>query len=88
MNNSVNSEIVRLRIDGNLKKEASDIANAMGLTLSDAVRMFLVRFVADKKFPFLPEVPNAETIAAMKEADSGKLKSYKNVDDFFKEMGA
>ena len=86
MSSTVSNGILRLRIDEDLKKEAIETANAMGLTVSDAVRMFLVRFVADKRFPFLPEVPNETTLAAMKEAEAGEGKVYKNVDDFFKEM--
>lgn len=80
------AEVLRLRIDSNLKKEASEAAEAMGLTISDVLRMFLVCFASEKKFPFGYEVPNAETLAAMKEAESGKLKPYESVEDFFKEM--
>lgn len=39
-----------------------------------------------KKIPFDYEVPNAVTLAAIEEAESGKLKSYDSVDDFFKKM--
>lgn len=81
------AEILRLRIDSNLKKEASEAAEAMGLTISDVLRMFLVCFASEKKkFPFDYEVPNAVTLAAIEEAESGKLKSYDSVDDFFKKM--
>jgi DNA-damage-inducible protein J len=41
----------------------------MGLTVSDAVRVFLLRVVADKQMPFELKVPNADTRAAMAEAD-------------------
>ena len=78
------AEVLRLRIDSNLKKEASEAAEAMGLTISDVLRMFLVCFASEKKFPFDYEVPNAVTLAAIEE--SGKLKSYDSVDDFFKKM--
>lgn len=55
------AEVLRLRIDSNLKKEASEAAEAMGLTISDVLRMFLVCFASEKKFPFDYEVPNAVT---------------------------
>ena len=80
------AEVLRLRIDSNLKKEASEAAEAMGLTISDVLRMFLVRFASEKRFSFDHEIPNAETLAAIKEAESGKLKHYESVEDFFKEM--
>lgn len=86
MDKAVNSAVLRLRIDPDIKKEASEAARAMGLTISDVLRMFLVRFASEKKLPFVPEVPNAVTLAAIEEAETGKLKSYDSVDDFFKEM--
>lgn len=86
MGKAADSEVLRLRIDSNLKKEASEAAEAMGLTISDVLRMFLVCFASEKKFPFDYEVPNAETLVAMKEAESGKLKPYESVEDYFTEM--
>lgn len=80
------AEVLRLRLIPNLKKEASEAAEAMGLTISDVLRMFLVCFASEKKFHFDYEVPNAVTLAAIEEAESGKLKSYDSVDDFFKKM--
>ena len=41
----------------------------MGLSVSDAVRLFLGRVVADQAFPLELKVPNAETRAAMAEAE-------------------
>lgn len=45
----------------------------MGLTLSDAFRMLLVRVAKEKALPFEPLTPNAETIEAMKAARRGEL---------------
>lgn len=67
------NSVVRARIDEGLKQEAAAILESAGLTISDAFRMMLVRIVADKALPFDPLAPNAETIAAMKEARAGKL---------------
>ncbi len=72
--------VVRARIDERVKDEATAILGAVGLTVSDAVRMMLVRTVAEKALPFDPLVPNAKTIAAMKQARRGSLKSYATVD--------
>ncbi len=83
---NTSTDILRLRIDKDLKKEASVLANAMGLTLSDAVRVFLVRFVADKRFPFVPEVPNRETVEAMQAVERGEVFEVSSVDELFKEM--
>ncbi len=68
--------LVQTRINGAVKDEASAVLATMGLTVSDAVRLMLTRVAHDKALPFEPLRPNAETIEAMQEARSGKLKGY------------
>lgn len=65
--------VVRARIDEHIKSEAAAVLKAMGLTLSDAFRMLLVRVAKEKALPFEPLTPNAETIEAMKAARRGEL---------------
>lgn len=67
--------VVRARIDEHTKAEAAAVLGAMGLTVSDAFRMLLVKVAQEKALPFDPLVPNAVTIAAMKEARRGKLEA-------------
>jgi DNA-damage-inducible protein J len=80
--------VVRARIDEQVKEEASAILAAMGLTISDAFRLLLVRIANDKALPFEPLVPNAETIAAMREARRGKLSSFATVDELMRDLDA
>ena len=61
--------MVHVRVDEQIKAHATETLAAMGLSVSDAVRVFLMRVVADKQMPFALKVPNAETRAAMVEAD-------------------
>ena len=61
--------MVHVRVDEQVKAQATETLAAMGLSVSDAVRVFLIRVVAEKQLPFLLKVPNAETRAAMTEAD-------------------
>jgi DNA-damage-inducible protein J len=63
------TSMLHVRVDGELKAGASAALEAMGLSISDAVRMLLTRIVADQAFPLELKVPNAETRAAMAEAD-------------------
>jgi DNA-damage-inducible protein J len=67
--------VVRARIDGHIKDEAAVVLAAMGLTVSDAFRLMITKIAREKALPFDPLVPNAETIAAMREARGGKLKT-------------
>lgn len=61
--------MVHVRVNEQIKAQATETLAAMGLTVSDAVRVFLMRVVADKQMPFAIKAPNAETRAAMAEAD-------------------
>ena len=61
--------MVHIRLDETLKTQAADTLAAMGLSLSDAVRVFLTRVVAEQGLPFELKAPNAETRAALAEAE-------------------
>lgn len=80
--------VVRARIDEHVKEEATVVLAAMGLTISDAFRMMLIRIVQEKALPFEPLMPNATTIAAMQEARRGGLKSFVTVDDLMADLDA
>jgi DNA-damage-inducible protein J len=80
--------VVRARIDEHTKEEASAVLAAMGLTVSDAFRIMLTRIAREKALPFEPLVPNATTIAAMKEARQGGLKSFATAQDLMADLNA
>lgn len=82
------NSVVRARIDEATKDEATAILKAIGLTVSDAVRMMLVRTVAEKALPFDPLVPNAETIEAMEAARAGDLVTVGSIDDLMADLNA
>ena len=74
---------VRCRIDSKTKAEAAEVIEAMGLNVSDAIRLFLKRVAVDRAIPFDLRVPNATTIAAIEEIENpksrAKLKSYQSL---------
>jgi DNA-damage-inducible protein J len=59
--------MVHVRVDDKVKAQATKALTAMGLSVSDAVRVFLTRVAADQELPFELKVPNAETRAAIAE---------------------
>ena len=61
--------MVHVRVDERVKAQATETLAAMGLSVSDAVRVFLMRVIAEKQMPFALRAPNAKTTAAMVEAD-------------------
>ena len=80
--------LVQTRINGIVKDEAAAVLATMGLTVSDAVRIMLTRVAREKALPFEPFRPNAETIAAIAEADAGNLKSYPNFKALLADLDA
>lgn len=81
-----NSSMLHVRIDEELKQQATAALAEIGLSASDAVRLLFHRIVADQAFPLELKVPNAETRAAMAESDeimrSRKLR-FRNADELF-----
>jgi DNA-damage-inducible protein J len=73
------NSVVRARIDKHTKEEASAVLAAMGLTVSDAFRILLVRVAKEKALPFEPLVPNEETIEAMRAARRGELTTVSGI---------
>ncbi len=69
-----------------MKEEAALVLAAMGLILSDAVRMLLFRVAREKALPFEPLIPNDKTIKAMKAARSGKLVHVGNINNLLSDL--
>lgn len=65
----VTTAMIHVRVDEQIKNQSEDTLAMMGLTISDAVQIFLIRVVMDKKMPFLIKAANAETRSAMAESD-------------------
>jgi DNA-damage-inducible protein J len=60
--------MLHIRVDNDIKVQATQALTAMGMSVSDAVRLFLRRVVVDQAFPLELKVPNAQTLAAMEES--------------------
>lgn len=80
------NQLVQARVNSDIKEEASVVLAAMGLSVSDAVRLLLTRVAREKALPFAPLVPNAETIAAMKEARAGGLARFDDVESLLDDL--
>ena len=80
--------VVRARIDAKTKDGAAAVSGAIGLTVSDAFRLMMVRVAREKRLPFEPLVPNEETIEAMRAARRGDLVHVSGVDDLIADLNA
>lgn len=80
--------MVHVRVDGKVKARAEKALTAMGLSVSDAVRVLLTRVAVEKALPFEVRVPNARTVAAVEEARAGGLRSHTKVSDLMADLNA
>ena len=77
---------VRARIDSITKERATEALDAMGLSVSDAIRMLLMRVADEQCLPFEVKAPNSKTRKAMAELESGKGKKFSTVDDLMADL--
>ena len=82
----VTTKMVHVRIDENIKAQATETLAAMGLSVSDAVRVFLTRVAAEKQLPFELKVPNRKTRAAMEEARAREHSRFANAQELIDEI--
>lgn len=82
------NSVVRARIDGRTKVEAEAVLASIGLTVSDAFRMMMIRIAREKALPFEPLIPNDETIEAMKAARRGELVTAGSADKLLAGLNA
>lgn len=80
--------VIETHVDDAVKKEAAAVLAAIGLTISDAIRLMLIRVAHDHELPFDPFLPNAETIAAMEEARAGNLQTADTIEQFLEALDA
>lgn len=80
--------VVRARINAKVKNQAAAVLDSMGLTVSDAFRLLLVKVAAEKTLPFEIRTPNATTVAAMKAGKQGEVARFKNVKDLMADLNA
>jgi DNA-damage-inducible protein J len=79
--------MVHVRVDEKTKQRAAKTLAGMGISVSDAVRMLLVRVAGEKALPFDVKVPNETTVRAMRAVDKGKGKRLASAGALFKDLG-
>ncbi|MBI4742548.1 MAG: type II toxin-antitoxin system RelB/DinJ family antitoxin [Betaproteobacteria bacterium] len=81
--------MLHIRVDDDIKEQATQALTAMGMSMSDAVRLFLRRVVIDQAFPLELKVPNAETRAAMEESRAmraARRARFTSADELFADL--
>ena len=76
--------MIRARVAPELKAEAERVLAKIGLSSSDAIRMFYCQVALRKGLPFEVDIPNATTRKALRDAEAGRnMTDYANVDEMF-----
>lgn len=86
---ATNTSMLHIRVDEDTKAQAGAAFDAMGMSMSEAVRIFLRRVARDQAFPLELKVPNAKTQAAMAEAEQiaqARKARFKSADDLFDDL--
>ncbi len=80
--------IISATIDESLKNEAAIVLDDMGLTVSDAIRIFLTKIATEKALPFEMQSPNALTAETLRKSEHGEdVHIAKDADDLFEQLG-
>jgi len=82
------TDMIRARVEPALRVRAEAILGKLGLSASDAIRLFYAQIALRDGLPFALRLPNATTRKALRDADAGKnLTHYGSVDEMFQDMG-
>ena len=79
---------VRTRIDTATKERAAEALEAMGLSISDAIRLLMLRVADERRLPFEIKAPNTTTRKAIAELEAGKGKSFNSVAALMADLNA
>jgi len=85
---TTNTTYVRARIDTSTKERATDALDAMGLSVSDAIRLLMIRIADEHRLPFNVKVPNATTRKAIIELEVGKGKHFDSIEALMDDLHA
>ncbi|MGB6118171.1 MAG: type II toxin-antitoxin system RelB/DinJ family antitoxin [Mesorhizobium sp.] len=79
--------VVRARVDTQTKERATAALDAMGLSVSDAIRLLMIRIAQEQRLPFDVKVAKPATARAINELISGKGKRSAGIDELFEDLG-
>jgi DNA-damage-inducible protein J len=79
------SEVVKAKIEPDLKFESEAVLSAIGLSTTDSITIFFCQIVMQRGLPFDAKIPNAETVAAMQE-DLSAARPYATADEMIADV--
>jgi DNA-damage-inducible protein J len=85
---AISETYVRARIDMDTKERAADALEAMGLSISDAIRLLMLRVADERRLPFEVKAPNAKTRKAIAELEAGKGRRFDSIEALMADLHA
>jgi DNA-damage-inducible protein J len=81
------SEMIRARVEPDLKHKAEEVFSTLGLSATEAITLFYKQVTLQSGLPFEVKIPNAETLKALKQARNKKgLIEYNSVDKLMADL--
>jgi len=80
--------VVRAVIDEKLKKKAASVLKECGLSMSEAIRLLMVRVVNEGSLPFELYRPNKETLEALDELNKGEAACFDSIEELMEDLNA
>ena len=81
-----NGAVVQARIDPKIKEEARGILDELGMSMSEAIVVYLKQIILRRAIPFELKLPNETTLQAVKQLDSGEGVTFNNADELFEDL--
>ena len=76
------TETIRARVEPELKHQAEALLRELGLSATEAITLFYRQVTMHRGLPFEVKIPNAETTAALHQAESGVgLSEYTTLEE-------
>lgn len=77
---------VQARIDPNIKAQARSVLDKLGISMSEAIGVYIRQIVLQQGIPFELKLPNQTTLQAVKQLESDKGVTFDNADELFRDL--
>ena len=81
-----NGAVVQARIDPQIKEDVRGVLDELGMSMSEAIVVYLKQIVYRRAIPFELKLPNKSTLQAVEQLESGKGVTFNNTDEFFEDL--
>ena len=81
-----NGAVVQARIDPQIKEDARDVLDELGMSMSEAIVVYLRQIVLRRAIPFELKLPNKATLQAVEQLESGKGVTFNNANELFEDL--